>query len=65
VEQNSVDWPAVEESRTLRIEADAIRTHLAFAVFALLDAHADAMLAIEQSREPRPRIGLCHQDAAH
>ncbi|HET7031646.1 MAG TPA: hypothetical protein VFJ48_00880 [Casimicrobiaceae bacterium] len=65
MEQKSVDWPAVEASRTLRIEADAIRTHLAFAVFALLDAQADAMLAIEQSREPRLRIGPSHQDAAH
>ena len=33
----------------IRIEADALRTNLAIALFALLDARADATLTTEQS----------------
>ena len=49
MEQTSVVQLAAEESRTLRIETDAIRTRLAFAIFAMLDARAESSLAIAQS----------------
>jgi hypothetical protein len=63
VEQKYIDCPTVEQSRTLRIEADAIRTLVAIAIFGSLDARADAALTIEQSRKLRPAISLEHQDA--
>jgi hypothetical protein len=37
----------------IRIEADALRTNLAIALFALLDARADATLTTAQSRTVR------------
>jgi len=37
----------------LRIEADALRTNLAIALFALLDARPDATLTTEHSRTVR------------
>jgi hypothetical protein len=49
VEQTSVIQWAADESRTLRIETDAIRTRLAIAVFAMLDVRAESSVAIEQS----------------
>ena len=64
MERKGIDCAAAEEARTLRIEADAIRTHVALAVFALLDARADAMLAIEQGRARRLRNGPRHHDTA-
>jgi hypothetical protein len=50
VQQNSQASPTVEESRTLRIEADAICADLAVAIFAFFDTKADATVTIEQSR---------------
>jgi hypothetical protein len=46
----------------LRIEADAVRTHLAFALFSLLDARADVKMTVEQSRTTRTALSLGHQD---
>jgi len=63
VEQKNIDCPPVEQSRTIRIEADAIRTLVAIAMFASLAARADAALTIEQSRMLHPAISLEHQDA--
>ena len=40
---------AVEQSRELRIEAAAVRTHVAFAAFALLDIRARTTLTVERS----------------
>ena len=39
----------MELSRALRIEAEAVRTQLAVAVFALLDTWAEAISTVEES----------------
>jgi hypothetical protein len=41
LEQTRHRFPNVEQARMIRIEADALRTNLAIALFALLDARAD------------------------
>jgi hypothetical protein len=46
----------------IRIDADALRTNLAIALFALLDARADATLTTEQSRTVRTAVSPGHQD---
>jgi hypothetical protein len=51
LEQPRIDGALLAQSRTLRITAEAVRTHLAIAVFALLDARAAARLTLEQSRK--------------
>jgi hypothetical protein len=53
LEQKRHRFPNVEQSRMLRLEADALRTNLVIALFALLDARADATLTTEQSRTVR------------
>jgi hypothetical protein len=63
VEQKNIDCPTVEQSRTLRIEADAIRTLVAIAIFGSLDARADEALTIEQSGKLHPAISLGDHDA--
>jgi len=56
VEQASaVAWVA-EEARTRRIESDAIRTRVAFAVFAWLDARDEASRTMEQTSELRAEL---------
>jgi len=47
----------------LRIEADALQAHLAIALFAFLDARADARLAIEQSRTLTRAVSSGHDDS--
>jgi hypothetical protein len=49
VEQTSANQLAVEEARALRIESDAIRTRLAFAVFAMLDVRDESSGAMKQT----------------
>jgi len=46
----------------IRIEADALRTNLAIALFALLDARADTTPTTEQSRTVRTAVSPGHQD---
>ena len=53
LEQKRYRFPNVEQSRMLRLEADALRTNLVIALFALLDARADATPTTEQSRTVR------------
>ena len=62
LEQKRHRFPNVEHSRIIRIEADALRTNLAIALFALLDARADATLTTEQSRTVRIAVSRGHQD---
>jgi hypothetical protein len=53
VEHTSPVRLVAEAARTRRIESDAIRTRLAFAVFAWLDVRAEASRTMEQTRELR------------
>lgn len=45
-----------EEARTRRIESDAIRARVAFAVFAWLDVRDEASRTIEQTSELRAEL---------
>lgn len=45
-----------EEARTRRIESDAIRTRVAFAVFSWLDVRDEARRTMEQARELRAEL---------
>ena len=47
----------------LRIEADALQAHLAIALFAFLDARADATLTIEQSHTLTRAVSSGHDDS--
>ena len=64
VDQTFVDRQAAEQPRALLIECDAARTRLAIALFALLDARAEATATMEQSRELHGAITLMHERAA-
>ena len=59
METSSHRLPNVERSRTLRIEAEALRTGVAIAVFALLAARADARTEpqIPKDRFKNPAAG--------
>jgi len=56
VEHASAVGSVAEEARTRRIESDAIRTRVAFAVFAWLDVRDEASRTMEQTRELRAEL---------
>jgi hypothetical protein len=56
VEHASAVCLVAEEARRRRIESDAIRTRVAFAVFAWLDVRDEASRTLEQARELRAEL---------
>jgi hypothetical protein len=56
VEHASAVRLVADEARTRRIESDAIRTRVAFAVFALLDVRDEASRTMEQAKELRAEL---------